>query len=279
MSKSVRDTQSIAAASNVPVIGFSTDQKAAGGGAYLLSFPPEAEINRVVNYAVTSGLTRFAFLGPDSAYGRRVKDAYESAVTRAGGQITASETYKGKDISAMQGPAQKLARLFARTEERRGALDPYAFEAIILPESGVALRTLAPLLTFYEDDLRKVQFLGTAQWQDDETAREPALNGGIFAGPDVTERERFQASFDRIYGQEPGRLASLAFDAVTIGSFISDSRAKRRDLEDPSGFYGVDGLIRFRADGTPDRALAIYEVRNGRIVVLDPAPKVTLDPS
>jgi len=279
LSASVREARNHA--KDIPVIGFSTDQRAAGNGAYLLSFPPDAEINRIVAHARESGISRFAFLGPDNAYGRRVRQAYSRAVQASGGEITAVETYKGRDITAMQAPAQKLAASFAQTEETRGEMDPMAFEAIILPESGVALRTLAPLLTFYEDDLRKVQLLGTGQWQDEDAAREPALNGGIFAGPDIEERQRFQAGYDQIYGAEPGRLASLAYDAVNIAQFVADGdpKTRRSRLEDNAGFYGVDGLVRFRSDGTPDRGLAIYEIRNGRIRVLEPAPRQTNEPS
>jgi hypothetical protein len=34
-------------------------------------------------------------------------------------------------------------------------------------------------------------------------------------------------------------------------------------LTNPSGFAGADGVFRFRSDGTNDRALAVYEIRNG----------------
>jgi hypothetical protein len=36
---------------------------------------------------------------------------------------------------------------------------------------------------------------------------------------------------------------------------------------------GVDGLFRFRADGTIERGLAVYTVRGGGFRVLDPAPQ------
>ena len=281
LSASVREAKTTAARAGIPVIGFSTDQRAAGNGAYLLSFPPEAEIERIVAHAREMGITRFAYLGPNSAYARRVKTAYERAVTASGAEITASETYQGSDISAMQAPAQSLAQYFAEIEETREETDPMAFEAIILPESGIALRTLAPLLTFYEDDLRKVQFLGTGQWQDKDSAQEPALNGGIFAGPDIEERQRFQTRYDQLYGQDAGRLASLAYDAVNIAHFVANGDPKTRynRVQDQNGFYGIDGLVRFRSDGTPDRGLAIYEIQNGRIRTLVPAPRSVTDPS
>ena len=58
-----------------------------------------------------------------------------------------------------------------------------------------------------------------------------------------------------------------------------DPRGRRARAEDPSGFYGVDGLVRFNPDGTPDRGLAVYQIKNGRFVIIDPAPKTVLGPS
>ena len=98
---SVRSSSRVAQRSGTPLVAFSTDQTVAGRGTYLLSFPPEAEVKRIVDFAAASGATRFAFLGSENAYGRRVKGAYENAVARNGSQITASETYNGKDISAV----------------------------------------------------------------------------------------------------------------------------------------------------------------------------------
>jgi len=51
-----------------------------------------------------------------------------------------------------------------------------------------------------------------------------------------------------------------------------DPKKRRIRIEDPQGFYGADGAIRFGADGRPQRGLAVYEIRNGRFVVIDPAP-------
>jgi len=272
-------------ASSVPVLAFSTDQTVAGNGAYLLSFPPEAEVERIVDFAAQSGTTRFAFLGPDSAYGRRVQAAYDRAIKERGGEITAVETYQGRDISVMQEPAQRLAT-FHRQAEREArqneGLTPMAFEAIILPEGGTALRSLAPLLPFYDIDPADVQFLGTGLWKNDETVREPALSGGVFAGPDPDAQAQFEANFDRAFGEETSRLASLAYDAVVIGAYVADGdpRARRARMEDAQGFYGVDGAIRFGKDGRPQRGLAVYQIQNGRFLIVDPAPtSVSIGPS
>ena len=274
----VKAAAKVTARSGTPLLAFSNDQSVAGNGTYLLSFPPEAEVKRVVEYIASTGTTRFALMGPDSAYGRRVTQAYEQAVRAVGGEITAREFYKGNDISVMQEPAQRLAAYHAEGEKLakiNGGLTPLSYEAILLPEGGNALRSLAPLFPYYEVDPADVQFMGTGRWNNSETAREPALNRGIFAGPDKEARQPFLDSYDRTYGEDPSSLATLAYDAVTLGAYIADGdpKTRRSRAEDPAGFYGVDGLVSFNFDGRPNRGLAVYKINYGQFSVVDPAPR------
>lgn len=271
LSGSVQAAKQASRSTNTPILAFSTDQQVAGDGAYLLSFPPEAEVERIVEYAADTGVERFAFLGPTSEYGRRVNDAYRKSVQESGGQILASASYSGDDITVMQEPARSMANQYRSTR----------YQAIILPEGGTALRSLAPLLPYYNVDPSTVQFLGTGLWKNNATVREPALNGGVFAGPDPDAQADFEASYDRAYGENNSRLASLAYDAVAIGAYAAEGNRKGRmeRLEDPNGFYGADGLIRFEADGKPQRGLAVYQIRNGKFVIIDPAPRTVMGPS
>ncbi len=281
---SVKASAREARRSNTPLIAFSTDQTVAGNGTYLLSFPPEAEVKRIVDYVATTGTTRFAYIGPQSEYGRRVKGEYESAIKSNSGEVTASEIYDGRDISVMQEPAKRLAEFHRQGEiaaKANGGMTPMSYEAILLPEGGTALRSLAPLFPYYDVDPAKVQFLGTGLWKNDETVREPALNGGIFAAADQDAKQPFLDNYDRTYGDDASRLASLAYDAVAVGAYVADGdpRGRMARAEDPNGFYGVDGLVRFNANGTPDRGLAVYQIKNGRFVIVDPAPKTVVGPS
>lgn len=275
---SVKAAGKAARKSGIPVIGFSTDTSVAGSGVYLLSFPPEAEVSRITKFAAEAGASKFAFLGPESTYGKRVLSAYLKEVGNLGGLMAGVETYAGKDITVMQEPAALLAGMFPSPEEtleNPEFEDPY--HVVLLPEGGTALRSLAPLLTFYNENTRHVQIMGTGLWNRDEAAQEPALAGGIFAGPDLDGKLVFNANFDAAYGEEPSRLASLAYDGLSIASFVAGGERKDRTdmLTDPAGFFGVDGLVRFTSFGTPERGLAVYQIKGGRFVVIDPAPKST----
>ena len=50
----------------VPVLAFSTEKNVAGNGAYLLSFLPQNEVRRVVNFAAANGHRQFAALLPQT---------------------------------------------------------------------------------------------------------------------------------------------------------------------------------------------------------------------
>ena len=281
---SVKASAREARRSDTPLIAFSTDQTVAGNGTYLLSFPPEAEVKRIVDYTASTGATRYAYIGPQSEYGRRVKGEFDNTVKANRGEVTAFEIYDGNDISVMQEPAKRLAEFHRQGEiasRENGGTTPMAFEAILLPEGGTALRSLAPLFPYYDVDPAKVQFLGTSLWKNDDTVREPALNRGIFAAADQEAKQPFLDNYDRTYGDDASRLASLAYDAVAVGAYVADGDPREREAraEDPNGFYGVDGLVQFGPDGTPNRGLAVYQIKNGRFVIIDEAPKTVVGPS
>jgi len=51
----------------VPVIAFSTDASVAARGVYLLSFLPEADVDRIVDYAVANGKRSFVPYAPSDS--------------------------------------------------------------------------------------------------------------------------------------------------------------------------------------------------------------------
>src|SRR5204862_2116805 len=81
---SVPATAQLTRARGVSVIAFSTDSSVAGRGVYLLSFLPESDVNRIVDYAASTGKRSFAALLPDNAYGNVVEAAFKQAAARKG---------------------------------------------------------------------------------------------------------------------------------------------------------------------------------------------------
>ncbi|MGD1933335.1 MAG: penicillin-binding protein activator [Candidatus Phaeomarinobacter sp.] len=253
-----------AQSAGVPVIAFSTDRNVAGGGVYLLSFLPEEDIERVVDFAVLEGHQRFAAMLPQSEYGQRVRNQFGQAVIARGAELAATESYT-PTTDGMLAPAERLAQL----------KDNY--DVVLLPAGGTELQGLAPLLPYYDVDPRQVKFIGTGLWDDPSVLREPSLVGGWFAAPPPETRNAFQGRFERVFGSKPHRIASLAYDAMSLSIALSGGAPGQRytvsELTAEDGFAGIDGVFRFTQDGLNERGLAVMEVRPGGFVVVSPAPQ------
>ncbi len=297
---SVQAVAPIARQYDVSVVAFSTDSNVAGNGVYLLSFMPENEVDAVTRYAADKGLRSFAALYPYGAYGDRVSTAFNQSIMKYGGLMMQSEYYD-REPSAMFEPVKRLTdyngRIAALEMEKRrlreqgdeasmaalkrledsqawGGVD---FEAVLLPEEGNLLRSLAPLLPYYDVDPRQVKFLGTGLWDNPEIMREPSLVGGWFAAPSPESREVFAVSYEQTFGAKPPRIASLAYDGVMLAATLSDNprgqRFRQPDITNPNGFFGIDGLFRFFPDGRNERGLSIIEVTSTGFEVIQPAPQ------
>ena len=106
--QSVPAVAQIARARSIPVIAFSTDSSIAGRGVYLLSFLPESDVNRIVEYSAGIGKRSFAALLPDNAYGNVVEASFKAAVPRRGGRVVAFEKYGADRAAAARTVAQAL---------------------------------------------------------------------------------------------------------------------------------------------------------------------------
>ena len=262
----VEAVKPLAADAGVPVIAFSSDVTVAGNGVHLLSFPPSLEVDRIVDYTVLQGKTRFAALYPQTAFGDRVRAAFNQAVAARAGTVVASAVYP-RNTEGMYGPVKQIAQAYQGGE---------GFDAVFMPEGGAVIKSLAPLLPYNDVDPRKVQFIGTGQWDDPSLAREPPLQGALFAAPPPETHERFVERYRRAYGATPPRLASLAYDAAGLSIALAarggSNPYSEEVLTDPEGFSGVDGVFRFLPDGGIERGLAVMQITPSGLQQVDPAP-------
>jgi ABC-type branched-subunit amino acid transport system substrate-binding protein len=167
--------------------------------------------------------------------------------------------------------------------KRSETLGDIPYDVVFMPEGGLALRSLAPLLPYFDIDPRLVKFVGTGLWDDPSLTKEPPLHGGWYPAPENGVWQRFVRRFKRAYGQEPPRLASIAYDAMGLAAELSRiAPAKpftRNLLTDPNGFAGIDGILRLTPDGLGERGLAVHEItaRGSRVINAAPASFVEHD--
>ncbi|MGB3272079.1 MAG: ABC transporter substrate-binding protein, partial [Xanthobacteraceae bacterium] len=139
--------------------------------------------------------------------------------------------------------------------------------ALLLADDGEALAGVTAALSANGADLKRVQLIGTGLWDDPRVFSNAALHGGLYAAPDPSGFRAFSGRYRAKYGQDPVRTATLAYDAVALVAALARTQGGQRFspevLTNPSGFAGIDGLFRFRADGTNERGLAVMRVAAG----------------
>jgi branched-chain amino acid transport system substrate-binding protein len=258
-----------ARANNAPMISFSTDTSEAGRGVYVLTFLPEDEAQRIVRFAASRGVKRLVVLAPNGRYGDRIVDAAGDEARSAGMTFLGASRYDTQSGSLVG--AQEAAQRAAQLSNGGGVRET----AILIPERGGLLRSLAQSLTQAGASNARVRFLGTGLWNDAETLSDPRLAGGWYVTPDAAARAAFEQRFRARYGKRPTRLAGMGYDATAMLAGMtrggSAATATPRAIETTDGFVGVDGPFRFNR-GVVQRGMAINEVgpRGGRTVEAAP---------
>jgi ABC-type branched-subunit amino acid transport system substrate-binding protein len=246
------------------VLAFSTDANVAARGIYLLSFLPESDVDRAVDYAIANGKRSFVALVPDNAYGSVAEAEFKQAVARKAGRVVALERYPS-DPSQMQEPVRRIA------EAARQA------DTLFIPDGADNVLALAQALNASGLNAKRIQIIGTGLWDDPRIANDPSLQGSWYAGPDSAGFRNFSGRFRTRYGQDPVRTATLSYDAVSLVAALVKTQGAQRFtdevLTNSSGFSGVDGIFRFRPDGTNQRGLAVFRVSPGGAQQISPPPK------
>lgn len=263
-SNAVQAVTPAARRAGVPIVAFSSDTSVAGPGAYLLSFLPRNDVERIVSFAGQRGRRSFAALLPDNAYGSVVEASFRETVGRAGGRVVAIERYQANqaDIRA------KAAAIVQAAPQ---------IDALLVPDAGEPPILMAQALAEAGTSGERLQLLGSGQWDNPAILNNPALAGAWFPAPTKEAFEAFAQRYQSAYGSPPPRNATLAYDATVLSAGLvrqfGNERFSQSVMTNPSGFTGIDGVFRFRPSGLNERRLTVYEVTGSGARVLDPAPR------
>jgi ABC-type branched-subunit amino acid transport system substrate-binding protein len=255
----------------VPMIAFSTDGNVAAPGVFLLSFLPESGVDRIVGYAVSQGKHSFIGVMPSNAYGSVAEAEFRQSVARRGARIVAIEHY-GDDRNKISDVARSIAQSASQAD------------ALFIPDGGDGVTDVVAALSSAGVNLRQLALMGTQLWDnpdDQKIFANPALEGAWYPAPDPAAGFRdFADRYRNRYHQEPPRRpgpATQVYDAVRLIAALTKAQGSQRItnevLADPSGFAGIDGVFRFRADGTSRRGLAVMKVTPSGGQPVAPAPR------
>lgn len=258
----VREAARVARSANRPVIGFSTDAGAAQHGVYLLSFLIESYVDRIADYAAQQGKKSFAALVPENDYGNVALAAFQQAAARNNVRVEAIERYTPGTLNAA------VARIAGELPQ---------IDALFIPDQADAMPGVASALTANGIDSHKVQILGTGVWNDGRVLKLPALQGAWFATPENAGFNAFAQRYRAKYGSDPARIATLAYDAVSLVAALARTQGAQRfsdaTLTNSSGFNGADGVFRFKPDGSNERGLAVLQINAGAATTVSAAPR------
>lgn len=246
---SVQAAGAVARASGKPVIAFSTDSGVAGSGVYLLSFMPQSDVDRILDYAASKSKANIAALIPETAYGSVVNALLQDGAAKRGIKLLAVERYS---VATVGDAAKRVATLGPQ------------LDALFVAENGDGAENTAKALQRAGFDKLKVQLMGTSAWDDPRIYAQPIFQGGWFPLADKTGYQAFAQRYKAKYGSDPVRLATLAYDAVFLANALhgkfADQAFADANLTSSEGAIGLDGLFRFRPDGTSIRALPVMQV-------------------
>lgn len=256
------------APSGVNVLSFSNNTDIAGGNVFVLGPTFQNTANRLVRYAARSGKGRIMVVHDQNPAGDLGARAISSAAARFGATVVGTASYPFSQQGVIAAAPQIAAEAKAAgatsvffTADTAGALP---LLAQLLPEAGLSGQT--------------AQFVGLTRWDiPSATLAMPGVQGGWFALPDPGLTAQFQSRFAAAYGEQPHPIAALAYDGIAaVGALAKSGRTDALSaaaLTQGSGFAGVNGVFRLLPDGTNERGLAVAQIQNAQVVVIDPAPR------
>ncbi|SFP88102.1 penicillin-binding protein activator [Tranquillimonas alkanivorans] len=255
------------AGQNVNLLSLSNNTSIAGGNVFVLGNTFENTAQRLVEYAVSQGKRNiFVIHGTDLAE-QQGRDAILSAISRSPASLAGVGSFE----LSQEGVTSAAPRL-AREANAAGA------DAVFLTSgTSGALPFLADLLPEAGLDPDVTQYIGLQRLDIPTSALSlRGLQGAWFALPDQGMSDRFAARYRAAYGMDPHPIVSApAYDGIAaIGALAA--RGDRGALTSSAltqgqGFAGANGVFRLLPGGTIQRGLAVAQVQNNQVVVIDPA--------
>ncbi|MCV2865279.1 penicillin-binding protein activator [Defluviimonas sp. WL0075] len=256
------------ASSGVNVLAFSNVTDIAGGNVFVLGQTYPNTADRLVRYAAAQGRNRIFVLHEQTPAGDTGRRAIESAIGRSPAAHAGTMSYEFSQQGIIGAAPGIVAQIKASG----------ATAVFLTADSGGALQLLSQLLPENGLDTNAVKLIGLTRWDTSPANMTlSGLQGGWFALPDPAPASGFQSRFAAKYGSIPLPISGLAYDGIAAIGALARSGApdalSGSALTQRAGFAGVNGVFRLRSDGTNERALAVAELRNGQIVIIDPAPR------
>jgi hypothetical protein len=188
---------------------------------------------------------------------------YES---RAANLVHAKEILSDVLITQKLTPAEKESvRLQLDDLNKKDSLGEVNYDAVLFLGNAADSKTMGSYLRYYDVAAANVNFYGSALWDAETVYKDGALAGGEYAAlPRISDD--FAKLYSDIEGVLPNRFDTIGYDAAMLGILsLGGGKPAGAYLLDPSGYRGLDGLVRLRPNGENERALEIMQLNGVRL--------------
>ncbi|WP_128254589.1 penicillin-binding protein activator [Falsirhodobacter deserti] len=251
---------------NINVLAFSNNTSVAGGNVFVLGQTFQNTARRLASYAQSQGAGRMMIVYDRNAAGEAGRTAIAAGAQQAGATVVGQEGY---DFS-QNGIRQAAPAIAERTRNAQ------ASSVFLTADTAGALPAITGALRSNGLTPDMVQFIGLTRWDiPSQTLGLPSVQGGWFAQPDPALWGGYAQRYSQAYGAAPHPISGLAYDGIAaIGALVKSGRPLDRGaLTQKQGFAGTGGTFRLLNDGTNERALAVSQINNNQVSVIDPAPR------
>ena len=252
--------------SDIAVLSFSNNTEIAGGNVFVLGHTFQNSAARVISFAASQGRSRIVVAHGQNLAGEVARDAVLNAARAVNASIVSVVPYE----FSQGGVIDAVPRIVSAVR------DGGANAVMLTADSAGALPFLAQLLPENGLDIATVQMMGLTRWDTPpQTLELSGLQGGWFALPDPQASAGFDTRYEAAYGGPSHIIGGLGYDAIrAVGeTVITTGRLTPQNLSASAGFQGANGVFRLRGDGTNERAMAIAQVIDNQVAVIDPAPR------
>jgi branched-chain amino acid transport system substrate-binding protein len=276
--KAAPATWAQAAEDGLPVVTLDDVAPGAATTAFQLIHGPEARVAELARRALALGARDFAMLGPDSAAGARLREAFRREIVAGGGRVTADATYVA-GATSFSAPIATVKKVPA--------------QAVFVADSADRLELIAPALAFADlwptpwgkprpaaepgqPRPRNVLLLSTANDLSSRLIQNAGryvqgalLAPGFYADAGDPAAKAFVDAYTAAYGQEPRATEAYAYDGVNAlraaAATGAHTRADVLQALAAGTFDGLTGALRFGPDhGRVDPA-RVYVVDGDQI--------------
>ena len=279
--------------SELPVLSFTSDATAVGNGVMTMALMPTNGVEEIVKEMKIDNNKNFIIMAPNTASGKLLAGTAKNAASIYDMPLVGIFYYNEKDTDSIKNTAKDASMYSARTSantrarqvlsdiltnetltpteasnlntqlEKLSKTDTIGtppYEAILFLGNGDDTKSLASFLRYYNVGARDAKFYGTSMWERSDIASDFTMSGSKFVSLPETNAN-FAETYSKISGTAPNRFASFGYDATNIAiGMMYSGKSNAAYLLDPSGYIGVDGLIRLKPTGDNERGLRIMEL-------------------